>query len=279
MLTIHRHADARAFLERAEPWLTAREIEHAMVLQSARLARADDTRYERPTYWATIEDGSELVGCVYRTPPFKVGVTALPSAAVRLVVDDVASVYGGGIGGFSGAEPTVTEVAKAWTAQRGGAWRETPHTRQHVLSFPAERLPAPAQGVLRLAGKNEAGLAQSWGAAASIDSGIAVLDGRACLGLLAAKQLYFWVDGQPLCMIGVVRATPSSAAIGLVYTPAAFRGKGHATAALGALDALLEERGVANRFLLIEPASDSAQGLARKLGCRLVQDAVDIDWA
>lgn len=276
MLTLHRHAGAREFLLRAEPWLAGREIEHAMVLQSARLARADDSRYEQPTYWATIEDGGELVGCAYRTPPFKIGVTVLPTAAVALVVTDLAEVYPGTVSGFSGPEPTVTELANAWTVLRGGTWSETPSTRQHVLSFGT--LPAPSSGILRLAGNNELGLAQSWGAAASIDSGIAALDGRVCVGLLGAKQLYFWVDDQPRCMVGIVRQTPQSVAVGLVYTPAAFRGQGHATAALGALGALLDERGVANRFLCINPASDGAQALARKLGCRLVQNAVDIDW-
>jgi predicted GNAT family acetyltransferase len=277
MLTLHRHAGAREFLVRAEPWLAKREVEHAMVLQSARLARADDSRYEQPTYWATVEQDGELVGCAYRTPPFKVGMTTLPSAAVALVVADLAKAYSGTVAGFSGPEPTVTDVAKAWTALRGGAWSEAAHTRQHVLSFSALP-PPPASGTLRLAGKNELGLAQSWGAAASIDSGIAALDGRACAGLLGAKQLYFWVDDQPRCMIGILRQTSHSVAIGIVYTPAAFRGKGYAAAALGALDALLEERGIANRFLYLNPASESAQALARKLGCRLVQDAVDIDW-
>jgi predicted GNAT family acetyltransferase len=79
-------------------------------------------------------------------------------------------------------------------------------------------------------------------------------------------------------MVGILRQTPHSVAVGVVYTPAAFRGKGYAAAALGALDALLEERGIANRFLYLNPASESARALARKLGCRLVQDAVDIDW-
>ena len=53
MLTVNRHADARAFLTRAESWLATREIEHAGVLQSAQQARAHDSRYERPMYWAT----------------------------------------------------------------------------------------------------------------------------------------------------------------------------------------------------------------------------------
>ena len=60
MLTLNRHSDARAFLAHAEPWLMTREIEHGVVLQSARQARANDAQYERPMYWATIEDGGQL---------------------------------------------------------------------------------------------------------------------------------------------------------------------------------------------------------------------------
>ena len=132
-------------------------------------------------------------------------------------------------------------------------------------------------GVLRLAGAADTALAQSWGAAASIDSGIAALDGRMCMQLLRAKLLYFWADDQPRCMIGLLRETRDSVAVGIVYTPAAFRGEGYGMAALAALNRLLDERGVKNRYLWIDPKSDGAQALAAKLGCRFVYDSLDID--
>src|SRR5262245_55540604 len=183
MLELHRHLDARAFLARAEPWLLTREIEHGVVLQSARQARADDTHYERPIYWATLEEAGRLVGCAYRTPPFKVGVTALPEAAITPLVADLAATYPGPIGGFSGPDPTVTTLASAWTQRRGGSW--SVNTRGRLMSFSggadgAGGDDAGKQGVLRLAGANDLALAQGWGAAASIDSGIAALDGNLC---------------------------------------------------------------------------------------------------
>jgi GNAT superfamily N-acetyltransferase len=280
MLTLHRHADARAFLARAESWLATREIEHAGVLQSARQARANDAHYERPIYWATIEDDGELIGCAYRTPPYKIGVTALPESAIAPLVADLAATYPTAIGGFSGPDPTVSEVATAWVRQRGGSW--TVNTRGRLLSFARQTEPPSLDattGVLRLASAADNALAQSWGGAASIDSGIAALDGRMCLQLLAAKLLYFWSDDRPRCMIGLLHETRTAAAVGIVYTPAAFRGQGYATAALHALNNLLDERGVANRYLWIEPKSDAAQALAHKLGCRFVYDSVDIDCA
>ena len=136
----------------------------------------------------------------------------------------------------------------------------------------------PTAGTLRLATSADTALAQSWGAAVSMDSGISALDGRVCVQLIGARLLYFWVDDQPRCMLGLLRETPQSAAIGIVYTPAAFRGQGYATTAVGALNDLLVERGVTNRFLCIDPTKDGALALAEKLGGGLVQDTLDIDF-
>lgn len=277
MLELHRHPDARAFLTRAEPWLLTREIEHGVVLQSARQARADDSRYERPIYWATIEDTGRLVGCAYRTPPFKVGVTALPDAAIAPLVADLAATYPGRIGGFSGPDPTVSTLATAWVERRGGSW--TVNTRGRLMSFSDGTSDdgATKKGVLRLADATDTALAQSWGAAASIDSGIAALDGNLCVELIRAKLLYFFADDRARCMIALLRETRESVAVGIVYTPATFRGQGYGTAALRALNRLLDERGVKNRYLWIDPRSDGAQALAAKLGCRFVFDSLDID--
>lgn len=276
MVSLHRHSDARAFLERAESWLMAREIEHGVVLQSARQARANAVHYERPIYWATLEDGDRILGCAYRTPPYKIGVTALPDAAIAPLTADLAATYPGAVGGFSGPDPTVSALATAWVALRGGSW--SLNTRGRLLSF--EAVPASEHhkpGVLRLAAAADAPLAQSWGAAASLDSGIAALDGTMCMHLLRAKLLYFFADVQPRCMIGLLRETRDSVAIGIVYTPAAFRRQGFGLAALTALNRLLDERGVKNRYLWIDPASVAAQALASKLSCRFVYDSLDID--
>jgi hypothetical protein len=275
MLTLNRHPDARAFLTRAEAWLATREIEHAVVLQSARQARANDTHYERPMYWATIENDGELVGCAYRTPPYKVGVTQLPESAIPPLVADLASTYAGSIGGFSGPDATVKALASAWVEKRGGSW--SVNTGGRLMSFGPQTEAPGKPGVLRLANAADSALAKSWGGAASIDSGVAALDGQMCLQLLRAKLLYFYVDDQPRCMIGLLRETHQSAAVGIVYTPAAFRGQGYGTAAMRALSRLLDERQIANRYLWIDAKSDGAQALARKLGCRFVYDSLDVD--
>ena len=85
-MQVVRHADARAFLERAERWLEASEMENGMALTSARNARVDESRYPKPVYWATVEDGGRIVGCAFRTPPYRLGVTAFNNTAIAAVI-------------------------------------------------------------------------------------------------------------------------------------------------------------------------------------------------
>lgn len=103
------HADPRAFLDRAEPWLLRREAENnlplgvAASLVAARpaaassgpaVASSDPSAVSPPPlYFATIESRSEVVGCAFRTPPYKLGLTRMPLDAVPLLARDVAEVY------------------------------------------------------------------------------------------------------------------------------------------------------------------------------------------
>ena len=275
MLTTHHHDSARTFLARAESWLLERQIECATALQSARNASGNDALYERPTYWATVEDEGSVVGCCYRTPPYHVGVTALPEDSITTLIADLAATYDK-VSGFSGPEGTATVFAKVWTALRGGSWRVT--GRQRLLALPTEDPPArPIPGVLRLAGRTDIALAQGWGAALSLDSRGTPFDGDFCAKLAAAKRLYFWVDDQPRCMVGVLRESPRFAAVGLVYTPATYRGKGYATSALTALQRLFVERGLERSYLYVDPANDAGKALGERLGGTLVHDEVDIE--
>ncbi len=132
MLRVCRHADARDFLTRAESWLAGSEIEHAVALASARNARANDSHYERPIYWATIEDESQIVGCAFRTPPYRLGVSALPAAAIPVLVADVAALYPT-LSGVAGTEPAASQFAGAWTKGHGGSWKVQASQRLFAL--------------------------------------------------------------------------------------------------------------------------------------------------
>jgi len=280
MLTVRRHPDVRSFLARAEPWLLEAEIERAGPLQSARQARVDDSRYQKPTYWATIENGDQIVGCAYRTPPYRVGVTALPQTAFAPLVLDLEAVYQERVSGFSGVDPAASALADLWIARHGGS--SSIVSRQFLfLLGTAEPVAASPAGALRPAAQRDAALAKEWGDAAAAESGLAPLDGDLCVRLIDVGQLLVWDDGAARCILGLLHNTPRAAALAIVYTPPAARRKGYARRAVAALNEQLAERGVAKRYFLVDPGSRAAQALARRLGAELVHASVDIDftWA
>jgi hypothetical protein len=276
MLTIRRYPDARAFLARAEPWLLDAEIERAGPLSSARQASADDSRYERPMYWATIEDGDEIMGCAYRTPPFRVGVSALPKDALAPLSLDLEKVYRQ-VSGFSGIDPAASALADIWIARHGGTSVIVSRSFLSSLVEPTE-IAAPT-GTLRGAIQRDAALAKDWGDAAAKESGIAALDGNLCVRLIGAGQLYLYeTGGAPRCLLGLLQSTPRAASLAIVYTPAAERRRGHARTGVARLSARLAERGVAKRYFHFDPSNRAAQGLAQKICGELVQAGVDIDF-
>jgi uncharacterized protein len=276
VLTVRRYPDARAFLARAEPWLLDAEIERAAPLSSARQASAGDSRYERPMYWATIEDGAEIIGCAYRTPPFRVGVSALPKDAFAPLALDLEKVYRH-VTGFSGIDPAASALADIWIARHGGSSAIV--SRSFLFSLGEAQQPKGPAGALRAAVQRDSALAKDWGDAAAAEARIAALDGNLCVRLIGAGQLYLYEDGgAPRCLLGVLHSTARAASLAIVYTPAAERRRGYARTAIAALAARLAERGVAKRYFHFDPSNRGAQGLAQKLGGELVQAGVDIDF-
>lgn len=276
MTQVHVHPDARAFLARAEPWLERAEIENAVALQTARFASRNDPLFPEPPYWATIEDEGEIVGCAFRTPPYRLGMTSVPLAAIPALVSSVAQTYRT-LSGVAGPEPGASAFAAAWTSLRGG--RSSVHTRQRLLAHRAiVPLRDPPPGALRAASPAEAVLAQRWGTAFAYESGLAALDGNVAARLISYGWLYFWHDGEPRCMLGVLRETRDAAAIGILYTPPEHRDRGYATAAVAAFSRHLLERGLSQSYFCLEPSNPTADWVCRRLGYGVVQETADIDF-
>jgi hypothetical protein len=277
MMHIRVHADARAFLARAEQWLVLAEIEHAMALQSARFARAQASRPEQPSYWATVEDGEQIVGCAFCLPPYRLGLTALPKAAVPALVASIGVAFRT-LSGVAGPEPATSAFAAAWAALRDSVWfvQSRQHMLAHKVIVPTRKSPP---GALRIATDTERTLAEQWGAAFAAESGLAGLDGSLCARLVHDRRLYLWDDGAPQCMLGVLRETRDAAAIGILYTPDSARDRGYATASVAAFSGQLLARGVKHSYFCLDPANAAAYSICRSLGYDVVQQTVDIDFA
>jgi RimJ/RimL family protein N-acetyltransferase len=270
-----RHPDARSFLERAETWLTASEMENGMALTSARNARIDDSRYEKPVYWATIEDDGKIVGCAFRTPPYRLGVTALTDTGIAALLVNVAAVYPT-LSGVSGPEPTANVLAAAWCRTRGGT--ATVRVRQRLHSLRVLVPPArPPKGALRLAAENDSALVRAWAEAFIREAGVEGVNAGFFAQLLKARQVHLWDDGEPRCIGAAIRHTPHASAIGVLFTPRELRGRGYGTATVAALSERLFSGGKKGCYLYADPENKAVNRIVGSLGYEPVFDSTDID--
>ncbi len=279
MLQVHRHPDVGAFLDRAAPWLLQSEQRYGLLLGVATQVRGGAHHYRQPIYWATVEEHSDsgepaIVGCAFRTPPHQVGVTALPAAAIEPLVASLREAYAN-VPGVGGPEPTATAFAAEWTGRFGGSWSVHLHQRLHTLTavtFPS----SPAPGLLRVALEPDVPVARAWMSGFIREAHVRHLGADTGERLIAEGRLYFWVDGQPRCMVGAVRDTPNTTGVAAVYTPRQFRNRGYATIAVATLSQQLLDTGRKSCFLYTDRANPVSNAVYRRVGYEPLDDVVDI---
>jgi predicted GNAT family acetyltransferase len=279
MIRIQAHADARAFLDRAETWLLAQEERYGLVLGIAYQVLGGVHRYRRPIYWATVEDGSgerdaKIVGCVFRTPPHNVGVTELSDAAIEPLVSSLRETYLS-VSGVGGPERTASGLARAWIARFGGKW--SLEHRQRLHSLAKVRKPStPAPGHLRLALPADVPVARAWMAGFIRETRSRHVGADTAARLIEQRRLHLWVNGEPRCMVGAVRETPNTAGVAAVYTPPPFRNHGYASVAVATLSQQLLNMGKRSCFLYTDLANPVSNSIYRRVGYEPVDDVVEI---
>jgi GNAT superfamily N-acetyltransferase len=285
VIRIHKYPDARAFLERAEPWLLREEQRYGLLLGVAYQVLSGSHRYRPPLYWATIEDDSlaeqgaaaadtTLIGCAFRTPPHQVGVTGLPAAAIGPLVASLRESYLN-LPGVAGPEATATAFAEAWTANFGGKWWVEQRQRLHScrrVTFPDE----PAPGALRRAFAADVPVARAWMAGFIHDTKARHVGADSAERLIEQQRLFLWVDGEPRCMVGAVRDTPNTTGVSAVYTARPFRKRGYASIAVATLSQQLLDAGRASCFLYTDAANPASNAVYRRVGYEPIDDVVEI---
>ena len=276
---IRRHASARAFRERAEAWLLAREAEHNLLLGLAARLEHATAGFEHPIYLATVERGAEVVGCAFRTPPFKLGITRLPAEALAPLADDVAGMYDA-LPGLLGPEPEAAGLARLWSEPRGVVAREGMRQRIYQLErvLPPER---PAPGHARLATDEDLDTVVAWVAAftgEALGSSLRLrpVDQRSVLrGYIAGEKVMLWDDGGSRALAAAPAETPHGARIGYVYTPPEWRRRGYASACVAALSQRVLEGGRRFCFLYTDLANPTSNAIYQRIGYQPVCDVVD----
>ena len=117
----------------------------------------------------------------------------------------------------------------------------------------------------------------SWGEAFVKEAGVGH-DRGLFTQLLRARTAYLWNDEEPRCLAASIRRTPRASAIGVLFTPLAWRGRGYGTAAVAALSGLLFDGGSSSCYLYAHPENTAVSRIVGGIGYQRVQDQSDIDF-
>ena len=281
-MRVVRHDGPRAFLDRAEAWLLAREAENNLPLGIVGSVARGTDRYGSPLYFATVEQGDDVRGCAFRTPPYKLGLTRMPTRAIPLLAGDVAEVYDS-IPAALGPNRVVRAFGEAWAALRGVRAVDGARQRIHV----AEDVIAPATmppGVMRPAAHADIPLVASWLEAFSRETrlpepGDPRRRARSLTGGDGGNSLLaLWEDEVPVSMAGFPARTRHGVRIGYVYTPPRHRRRGYATALVSQVSRQILESGFSHCVLYTDLANPTSNGIYRRLGYRPLLDVMDVDF-
>lgn len=267
------HSSARAFLERAGPWLLQTEAENNLILGLALARQEGDLPGEEPAWWTTVEEGSDILGAAFRTPPHMVGLTGMPGGAVPLVArmaDDAFHEIPGVVGP---AEP-VEAFVKIWTASHPVRARLEMRMGIYALEtlVPPER---EVPGTMRRASPNDLEMLVPWMEGFESDTGIFSTGARAVTErLVGSDDMVVWeVRGTPVCMAAASGETPNGVRVGYVYTPPELRGRGYAAALTAALTRSLLDAGKRFCFLYTNLGDPVSNRIYRRLGYVQISDA------
>ena len=276
-LRILRHPGPRSFLDRADPWLLLREAENNLVLGLADSLSKSTSGYGSPLYFATVERGGGVVGCAFRTPPYKLGLTRMPLEAAPLLAHDVAEVYET-LPAVLGPEAEARAVADSWAGMKGV--RTVPGMRQRIHRLDRVRFPTPvAPGDMRLASGADVPLLVSWLESFLRATGLRKVDPEGAVRRLVDDGLLaVWVHGDPVSMAAFHARTRNAVRIGYVYTPVEHRRKGYASALVAHVSSHVLDSGFRHCVLYTDLANPTSNRIYRAVGYRPVQDVMDVNF-
>ncbi len=276
MLRVVRHLDPRTFFNMAREWLLEEEALNNIVLGLESQVIGESHPFDHPLYFATIENLDGIVGCAFRTPPFKLGLTEMPAGAAALVAEDVASVYPG-IPAVLGSERCVVEFAKRWDVLKN-----TGHfCRLRMRIFALEHLIAPERpsaGSLRPATRDDLPLVSRWAVGFGEDTHLPGEMTRMAPSMVEDGSIFLWEDDHPRSMVGARGKTPNGIRISYVYTPPEERGKGYASTSVAELTRRQLAAGRRFCFLYTDQANPTSNAIYQRLGYHVKGEVVDVGF-
>lgn len=228
--------------------------------------------------FATIESEGMVVGCAFRTPPFKLGLTRMPLKAIPALVEVVGAQYES-LPGVLGPREEARYLSRTWCGPRALSFRPVMDQRIYTLEQLTEPESWP-EGSLRDGNDSDHRLVVDWLRRFFEETRMPVTSAEeVATRMLPNGTMSFWVvDESEVSMAGITGYTPNGARIGFVYTPPEHRKRGYGTAITAKLTRRILDEGKRWCFLFADASNPTANGIYQNLGYHPVADVVDYQF-
>ncbi len=272
-MQVRSHGDPDSFLATVGALLERREAENNMLWGILDLIRTQRESLAGAPLMLSVSRGGEATAAALCTPPWGPAITAAGGAECRALVEflhkerpDIPTVIG--------PRPSVDAFAQAWAVRSGRGSCLLHAMRNFRLEKVIVEGDTLTRGQMCQADDTHRALVEEWIALFHIDAGVPLRESAAVQArrLLAGRNVFLWIDGEPVAMVGRVGRTPQGVRIAYVYTRSDRRGRGYATALVASFTQQLLAEGARFGFLFTDADNPTSNAIYERIGYRFVGD-------
>jgi predicted GNAT family acetyltransferase len=276
---VHAFPDARVLLARVETALARTEAENNLALGTLESIARGELRPGPEALFLAVEisgDGGplpQLVAAV-RAGNDRLALSRADDASIDALVAHLRRA-GVMLSGVRAVNETADAFADRWSALTG--LRSSVAMRQRIYQTSRVIAPPPIAGFARPATMDDVPFVAEciigFDREASVSGRAPAASEAMAAERTAAGTIWVWDDGRPVAMAARTRRTKTGECVSLVYTPAASRKKGYATALVAALTGAMLAEGHAFVCLFTDLANPTSNAIYQRIGYEPVADA------
>jgi predicted GNAT family acetyltransferase len=279
-MDVQHHEDPRTFTALAKPFYATDTLRHTVAITV--MTRLLGTERSFTPHLATLHDNGDLIGAAFRTPPWPIVGSGLPTAPGLL---DMFIAWwlerDPDVPGVTGPRENAEAVAEAWVRHTNGTVREAMAMRLFRLG---ELIPPTASGAAREATEDDLDLLITWRSDFEIEA-IGQLRSADEVPTTVRRHLeigdsfIIWEDhGEPVAFAVASAPECGMSRVGPVYTLPGRRGHGYGSAVTAAVSEHAQRAGATDVILFTDLANPTSNSIYQKIGYRPVYDSTELQF-
>jgi predicted GNAT family acetyltransferase len=273
--TFHLTDDVHTYLDAVLPFLKADAIKNGTLLRvGQRMAQEAEQDPSCLWAWATDQSG-DVVLAAMNTPPFPLALSPGPDAGFVQLAHELVGA-GRSLPGVTGDVAACEAFKDAWVSLTS----QQAEVRHHLRILTCEHLIAPIEppGFGEVATEANYDLVEAWLHDFLTELDLIEAPNDMLRDNVRAGQFWiWWVDGEPVCLVGNRPSGDKYAHVGPVYTPPQHRRKGYAAALTAmATGSYLAQGRIGSLFT--DAANPTSNHVYESIGYHVVGDAIEFDF-